>query len=305
MEALLRAQFVYDRASRPPSPEERKDLTDFAHGSTAGILRCADCCALKRADNHEPVHTYAEDSYDESVMEHLFPRYVDAFAEKEQPYRSLLPPAAQILEIGPHLGGFLQAAANWGWKALGVDVGKDTANFVNSHGLTTINGTLDECAFDRGRFDGVFIWNCFEQVPDPDRLLAESRRIVKKRGVLVLRVPNALFYSTCREYLKATPNPDVTTWITRALGYSNLLGWPYLFGYSDVHLDRLAGRNGFERTAALNSQLIILPFPQLTDEIMDEKRAALAAVRDWTEFRKLDARGRLIGPWIEVIYRAV
>lgn len=305
MEGHLRAQFVYDRAPRPPSPEERKDLTDFAHSANARIVKCRFCGALKREDSHEPVRTYADDSYDQSVMDRLFPRYVEAFAAKADPYRTLLPERAEVVEVGPHVGGFLQTAADWGWNAVGVDVGKDTANFVNARGLTTHNSTLEACRFPSSQFDGVFIWNCFEQLPEPDAMLQESRRIVKRGGMLVLRVPNALFYSVSRGYLEATPNPEITTWVTRALGYSNLLGWPYLYGYTDRHLDRMAERNCFTRAAGLNSELIILPLPELSESVIEEKRAALATLQGWSEFEKLDASGRLTGPWIELIYRAV
>lgn len=297
METLLRAQFVFDRVPKPPEPKERKDLTDFAHSADACILRCTTCGVLRRLDNQDPLATYQEDSYDRAVMDRLFPRYAEAFAAKEDPYRSLLPQKAKVLEIGPHLGGFLEAATRWGWDAEGVEVGKDTAEYVQSRGFRTHVGTLQDCRFAEARFDAVFVWNCFEQVERPGELLAEIRRVLKADGPMVLRVPNARYYTTARCYLNSTTDPELTTTLTRALGYSNLLGWPYLYGYDAAHLDRLAGRHGFQQQRRLNAELIILPFPEVPDEVAAEKDCTLAAVQ------QLD-RMHGEGPWIECIYAA-
>jgi hypothetical protein len=96
-------------------------------------------------------------------MERLFPRYVETFRRKETPYRSLLREGAEALEIGSHFGAFLKVAAEWGWKPVGIDVGRDTAGFARSKGLVTYRGTLQDCRFPTARFEAVFVWNCFER----------------------------------------------------------------------------------------------------------------------------------------------
>ena len=199
----MRAQFVLDRTEKTPPREERKDLTDFAHGASARILECQRCSILVRDERAtQPTGVYTEDQYDASVMEHLLPRYVAAFRARETPYRALLPPGASVLEIGPHFGAFLQVATEWGWKPVGVDIGKDTTQFVQAHGYTTYNCPVEDCDFPDECFDGVFIWNCFEQIPEPGRTLAEVRRVLKPGGVLVIRTPNALFYRVSEHFLR-------------------------------------------------------------------------------------------------------
>lgn len=304
LEALMRAQFVLDRTEKTPPRSERKDLTDFAHGVTARLLEC-DGCGLLIRDEHQadPDRVYVEDQYDSSVMERLLPRYVAAYRARETPYRGLLAPGARVLEIGPHFGAFLQVATEWGWAPVGVDIGKDTTEFVKAHGHATYDRPVKECDFPDADFDGVFIWNCFEQIADPHETLAEVRRVLKPSGVLVIRTPNALFYRQCEHFLRTSEPGEMSNWVIRALGYNNLLAFPYLYGYGGAQLNRATERHGFHRESALDSELITLTFPELHDWIVEEQRATAAVLLEWSELRAQAAQGDVTGAWIETVYR--
>lgn len=305
MESLLRAQFVFDRLDNVPRAGERKDLTSFAHGAAARILECPRCSILMRREREtEPVRAYVEDEYDPEVMKAHLPAYSDAFRAREEPYRSLLAPGAQVLEVGPHFGAFMIVAREWGWNPVGVDVGRDTAQFVSSQGFEVRNNTLEGCRFPEHSFDGIFVWNCFEQIPDPRSFLAEARRVVKSGGPIVLRTPNALVYRVCQRKLRESPESELSLWIVRLLGYNNLLAFPYLYGYESESQIALAAEYGLSKQAGLNSELIALPFPQVQDWVIEENRAALALARAWSELEAHEREGRLTGPWIEITYRA-
>lgn len=304
-ETILRARFVADRIDAIPSREERKDLTDFAHGRPANILDCAVCGLLVRAEkesNH--LERYANDQYDPAVMDRLLPRYLEAFRGKEQPYRSLLPSGAKILEIGSHFGAFLKVACEWGWKATGLDVGRDTARFARSKGLVALRSVLKDCSFPAAHFDSVFVWNCFEQITDPHATLGEIKRVLKPGGLLVLRTPNALYYRICEQFLVSRPASALVAWVRRSLGYNNLLAFPYLYGYDSNLLIDIARGHGFCCEGRLNAEVITLTFPVLHDWILEEAAATRAALLDWNELDCWADLGFLIGPWIEVFYRA-
>jgi SAM-dependent methyltransferase len=304
LETLMRAQFVFDRVEKTPRPEERKDLTSFAHGAMATLLECPQCCVLVRREEHaEPVRTYEEDEYDSTVMSALLPRYTEAFRAKEQPYRALLGLGARVIEVGPHFGAFMEVAREWGWQSAGVDIGKDTTRFIRSRGFEIHQCRLEQCGFEEGSYDGIFIWNCFEQIPEPGSLLGEAQKVLKNDGVLVLRTPNALFYRICQHRLRATPDGDLSLWIVRALGYNNLLAFPYLYGYDSASLKAVAEASGFQTEAELNSELITLPFPELAPWIVEENRAAYAMIRTWSELEDREREGLLTAPWIELIFR--
>lgn len=223
----MRECFVNQRLPRLPVDGVLKDLTQFFHNGQADILLCAGCALLVRKEYEAPPsETYSDESYDPASVERVYPRYLRAFHAKEEPYRKLLAPGARVLEIGSHYGAFLQTAQEWGWHAEGVDIGKDTSRFVRSKGFFVHTQEIRDCGFDGGSFDGVFIWNCFEQIAAPKPVLLESRRILEPGGLLALRTPNGLFYRLCESLLANEGlERDKADFLKEAMAYNNLLGF--------------------------------------------------------------------------------
>lgn len=303
-ECRIRERFVQERLARPAAPSELKDLTEFFHQAKADILVCAECGLLVR-EEHEPrpAETYSEDEYDPALMERLYPQYLNAFRAKEKHYRAQLPGGARVVEIGSHYGAFLQTAGEWGWRAEGVDVGKDTSRFALAKGFAVHVAELAECRFPDAAFDGVFIWNCFEQIEDPGPTLAESRRILKPGGLLLVRVPNGLFYGLCESLLAQNGlAQDAADFLIEAMGYNNLLGFPYLYGHQSATLERLIQPFGFRLNGMLNSELLTLPLPEEPGWVAAEERAINREVC-MLAGRVLSRAGTLAGPWIEVWFR--
>ena len=304
-ECRLRERFINKRLSRPASQSELKDLTDFFHQAKAEILTCVGCQLLVRNELEcPPARAYSAEEYDPAVMEELYPRYRDAFRAKEKPYRALLPEGSNILEIGSHYGAFLQTAQEWGWTASGVDVGEDTSRFARSKGFRVYTSELQDCGFPGHSFDSVFIWNCFEQIENPTPTLTEAWRILKPGGLLTVRTPNGLFYSLCRTLL-SDPNLKVgaTEFLIEAMGYNNLLGFPYLYGHSRATLERLIQSFGFRPEGMLNSELITLPLPENPEWVEQEEHAINNEVKMLARSVLSGGRHELLGPWIEVWFR--
>jgi len=305
-ECRERDRFVKQRLTRPAAPQELKDLTDFFHQEQADILICNGCKLLIRRQRATPeAHTYSKDEYDPSVIEQVYPQYLNAFRAKETPYRGLLASNARVLEIGSHYGAFLETAAEWGWNAAGVDVGKDTAQFARSKGFTVYGTEIEQCNFANDHYDAVFIWNCFEQIEDPKPTLNECRRILKPGGLLVVRTPNGLFYGLC-EQLLAGPNlaAGSADLLTHAMAYENLLGFPYLYGYSKSTLERLISTYSFTLEGTLNSELITLPLPESPEWVEQEEREINSEMRLLARAVLRDTGGELTGPWIEIWFRS-
>jgi len=279
-ELALRDEFFAARVEGHPGEAEMKDRTDVVHKTAAEIHACRECGLFVRDDDGRG---FAGDVYAPYVMERMLRTYIDAFRRKERLYRPLLDAkfgkGARVLEIGSYVGGFLHVAAEWGWDAIGVDVGADTAHFACAHGYHTRQATLEECAFDDASFDGVFIWNTFEQLERPHDVIAEVRRIV--RDVVVIRTPSAFFYAD-------TTSPTL-------LGHANLLGFPHRYGYTTSTLDRLMTRHGFDVVGHHGDMHIPPTRSRLTATAKreeDEMRMMLAQRSDANEW-----------PWWEGIYR--
>jgi SAM-dependent methyltransferase len=304
-ECRVRARFVRGRLTRPVSAGEAKDLTDFFHAEKGEIWKCETCTLLIRHEQEPPpAKEYAQDEYDRGVVEQEYPEYIAAFRRKQAPYRELLPPVARVLEVGSHYGAFLQVAGEWGWRAEGVDVGKDTSEFTNSKGFVVQNVDLPNANFPAAAFDAVFIWNCFEQIDDPTPVLRVSHRILKPGGLLVVRTPNGLFYSICQLLLRGSElQPETEQFLLDAMGYNNLLGFPYLYGYNRATLERLIEPYGFQLEGMLNSELLTLPVPDKSPEVSQEERIINAETRMLANSVLANSGGVLAGPWIELWFR--
>jgi len=283
-ESLQRYEFVTSRLGRSPAGLEGMDLTRFMHGSPARVVTCTTCGTLRRCEEHTA--NYESDRYDPALLRHLYPHYLRAFERKRTRYQPLLPSRAEVLEIGSHVGAFLEAAENWGWKPIGLDIGADTSDFARRQGATVKRVALEDYRPRLRRLDAVFIWNCFEQLDDPRRSLEEARRRLARHGLVVLRVPNGDFY---RQRIGRGWN-----WL-RWLGYNNLLGFPYLHGYGLGSLERLLRSANFELIASFATSLLVPPYPEMSPPLSEE----------WRSLEIEAARGSASGsPWIEVVGRA-
>lgn len=293
-EAELRDWFVRSRFRYPPRAPELTDLTNFAHSEPARLLSCGRC-GLTFRDEESGAADYTRDRYDCGLLEYLYPRYAEAFLKKERDYRGLLPPRAHVIEVGSHLGAFLETAERWDWSAVGLDIGKHTSEFARRMGFRVHQSSLPDAPLAACSADAVFVWNCFEQIEDPATVLARARALLKPAGLLVIRVPNAEFYERWRRRVGGRYGARAI----RLLAYNNLLAFPYLYGYTPRMLVHLAWRYGFETVSGHNTTLLTTTFPELTPRIKREFSDALRHVAKARE-RNPD---RLNQPWIELIFR--
>lgn len=290
-EIRRRERFVLARLGRKPSRAEAKDLTDFMHGFAAPLRACSGCGLLLRAERHvRDADSYSEDPNDPDIMRQLFPRYVQAFRNKAPGFRDVLRPHPDVLEIGSHLGAFLQVAEEWNWTALGLDVGADTSDFARANGLAVRREMVEDTRLPSRSFDAIFVWNCFEQLTDPGASLDAMYRLLHPGGLAVIRVPNARFYLLMRLRDQA------------ALAWNNLLGFPYLYGYAGAQLIQIARDHGFEFVRGFDSELVTMPFPDLSTETRALQQATSRKVGQWS-VRSTVRLDELTGPWIELAFR--
>lgn len=287
-ESALRTSFVEARLDHKPDAPELMDLTRFMHGGSGRLLSCTSCGLITR-DEEKAAH-YETDVYDPDLLHELYPRYQRAFGEKAL-YKSLLPVGAEILEVGSHLGAFLQTAEEWGWRPTGLDIGVASSTFARRQGTFVKRLPLENYS-SPDRSDAIFIWNCFEQLDDPTEVLRSSYRLLKTHGLLVVRVPNARFYRHQREQLRNRQSARPL----KRLAYNNLLGFPYHYGYTPAALDRLLIANGFSPLEGHSSNLLTPPYPKMSRTISEEWRSLQREARESPVSE---------GPWIEIVSRRI
>jgi hypothetical protein len=107
------------------------------------------------------------------------------------------------------------------------------------------------------------------------------------------------------EQLLAAPELDArgAEFLVDAMGYNNLLAFPYLYGHSRTTLERLIEPHGFRCDGFLNSELITLPLPENPPWVDEEERTINHEVKMLARSVLADQKGVLAGPWIEVWFR--
>ncbi len=96
-----------------------------------------------------------------------------------------------FLDIGCATGRLLDHVKRSGWRAVGVEICRESAERgIKAFGLDIFVGTLEEAAFPDASFDVVHLSHLIEHVPDPKKLLVEIRRVMKRDGHLLLTTPN-------------------------------------------------------------------------------------------------------------------
>jgi len=141
----------------------------------------------------------------------------------------------------------------------------------------------------------VFIWNTFEQIEDLHSLLDETHRVLAPQGIVVIRIPNALFYL-------AAASLGIEGQVALALGYNNLLGFPHRYGFGTHALDTLLRAHGFQPMSHRGDTLI----PPSRTRLVTWARQEADAIND--ALKKLGAAFVMLGertiaaPWIEAVY---
>jgi SAM-dependent methyltransferase len=274
-EIELRRSFFLSRLTGSVDARDLRDLTEMTTNDAAAIYDCA-CGVLVRDDPKRTPARFARDEYDEHTLRRLYALHVETFVAKES-IRSLLPSGSRVLEIGSYVGGFLETARRWNWIATGVDIGRDTAHFTREKGYDVTTERFERCDFPPESFDGVFIWNCFEQLTNPLEVLEIVRRIVKPGAPLAIYVPDADVYRDAQRAFAAGEPRSAVSPVVQQLAYNNLLGFPHHFGYGRRSLTSLLATCGFA-VESIEAAPAIRPLREkLTPEAKKEEERVEAA----------------------------
>jgi 2-polyprenyl-3-methyl-5-hydroxy-6-metoxy-1,4-benzoquinol methylase len=280
--------------------ESLKDRTEFTQDMATHIVRCLECGTLLRdpRPNASALRAlYARDAYGDAALEALAENERALFEARVSEMRSRLPDGARLLEIGAFVGAFLRAAGAAGYRATGVDVGEETVAFMQRQGLDVRRGDVRDVDLPERAWDGVFIWNTFDQVADPHALLDRAGTLLKPGGCLVIRTPNGDFETGCRRLMENAGSRRAAN-LRRAQTYNNFITFPYLAGYTPRSLCRLLKGHGFTVESVRGDTLTRLAAEDtLPCAVREEARVKRAVARFC---RHVGSAGdAMVWPWIE------
>lgn len=102
------------------------------------------------------------------------------------------PAAPSILDVGCGEGAFLSEMRALGWNVTGFEFSENAAETAKKRfGISVATGPdLADAGLAEASFDAITLWHVIEHTPDPVRLLAELRRLIRPGGRLVVAAPN-------------------------------------------------------------------------------------------------------------------
>jgi SAM-dependent methyltransferase len=97
----------------------------------------------------------------------------------------------RVLDIGCNVGTFLEAAARFRWKAVGVDPNPRAAEIAEKRGFEVHRGFFDgSLAPNLSYFDAVHAGDVIEHLFAPIEFLARVRSVLRPGGLLVVVTPD-------------------------------------------------------------------------------------------------------------------
>jgi len=115
----------------------------------------------------------------------------------------------RILDIGCATGFFLEAAAERGWQAYGVEVNPYAVEQARKQfGDRVIEGTIGSKQLDGLSFDAIAMSDVLEHVYDPLEALCRANELLRDGGLVAITTPNiaglaALIFRSRWPHLKA------------------------------------------------------------------------------------------------------
>jgi len=228
---------------------DSKSTVLFVLRNDREMLRCLDCKIImeyplpERDDYYKSMEYYYSDvDPGKNVSESRTKMYRNFIVKVSEMNGG----KGRILDIGCGNGYFLELANDDGYQSYGVEVNSDLVRMANNReGLNVKCGEIHELNFKEHYFDVITMWNIFDELLDPRHYLQEVRRILRKDGILFIRVPNVDFHYPI-------------SFLTKK---KNFLGVPYgtnvfhNFNFSKKGIKILLKREGFRSVNVVNSPL--------------------------------------------------
>ncbi len=95
-----------------------------------------------------------------------------------------------ILDVGAYTGEDMLWLEAGGWTVIGVEPNHRAASVAQQLGCSVRSTYLEDCHFPDAAFDAAYLSQVMEHLLEPQKMLAELRRILRPGGRLLLMTPN-------------------------------------------------------------------------------------------------------------------
>ncbi len=144
----------------------------------------------------------------------------------------------KFLDVGSGTGWFSKEAALRGANVYSLDVGENIlAEVTKKCNSTRIIGDALDIPFDDDYFDIVLSTEVIEHTANPKKAVKEMCRVLKKNGILIITVPNKMWYPivVIANFIKIRPYEGYENWV----GWFELKKWLNEFNLSILSMKGL------------------------------------------------------------------
>jgi|SRR5688572_22156599 len=167
--------------------------TTTGYGKHHAIVKCRHCglvYANPRNSSREVLEKYVKVE-DPLYFQERQGRVI-TFGKHLRPLHNFTgPPAGRtLLDIGAHIGVFVEVANKAGWNAIGIEPSNWSVEIARQSGIELIEGTLASSNLPDNHFDVVTLWDVIEHLSDPMTELKHVFRVLKPGGWVVIHTMN-------------------------------------------------------------------------------------------------------------------
>ena len=175
----------------------RTSMSPF--GTISNLVKCRKCGLAYFNQRHslqEELEFYRSKYQEAYGEEFWYKSRIDFFKTALDRIEALNTNKDSLLDVGCGMGFFLKEAKSRGWKrAIGVEVSRLAIDYANRKiGVEVREGDLREVNFPENHFDLATAWNVIDQLQEPLNTLREIHRVLKKGGLIALRISNFNFH---------------------------------------------------------------------------------------------------------------
>ncbi|MBF0312029.1 MAG: class I SAM-dependent methyltransferase [Oligoflexia bacterium] len=211
---------------------------------TLGVVECRHCSLIRinpRLINPDAIYHGQEKDYNEEFRLIVSGKQSH---HRDKNYREDLntirkyKPRGEFLDIGTNVGSFLRLARDQQWNLTGIEPSQSLNKLAREWwGLNIINNFLEKANLPEKYFDIVTMTDVFEHIINPDEVLQAILKIIKKDGVLFIKVPNGKFNvykHAIRKKFLGRENAD------------DFDSYEHVCHYSDITLRKMIEKNGYK-----------------------------------------------------------
>ncbi len=229
----------------------------YKERSAVGIVRCKDCSLVYTNPMvKEPEKNYWGDEkkyFEEARLvfegkgkSHRDVNYIDDLKMIER-----FKPTGNFLDIGTNMGMFLRHTRGKQWNVTGIEPSPALSDMAKKYfGLNIKTCYLHEAGFQDKSFDVVTMTDVFEHIAEPKKMLEDIKKVLKKDGILFIKVPNGR-YNLLKLFLARLTK--------KTESYDIFDSYEHLTHYSHKTLKRMLEGSGFKVKKAWIGRPIQLP----------------------------------------------